>query len=305
MPRTLRLADYARGDFPLAVVYVRHGDCPEHTHTFSELVLIFEGQFLHTLNGKQYRAGAGDAFVLTEKDVHSYQGADKVKLANILFDPRRLALPMSELRKLPGFLTLFEIEPVFREEHKFQSKLILSNEAMARARQLVERLKQELKDQAPGYRPLATALFTELLIHIARNPAVSTGSEYHMVLNLGKVISHIGTHYATPDITLDQLARMACMSKRNFQRAFKRSVGTSPINYLLRTRIDKAEELLGTSEMPVAQVAQAVGFEDSNYFSRQFVRIKGSSPKACRRRAVISQGDHGAWQHGATMRRME
>lgn len=285
MTTVLSLNDYAKGDFPLAVVYVRHGDCPEHAHDFSELVLVFEGQFLHSINGKEYLTGAGEAFVLTDKDVHSYERSDKIKLANILFDPKRLPLPLDALRQLPGFVTLFELEPAFREAHKFQSKLVLSPEAMAHARNLVERLRQELQDQAPGYQPLAAALFTELLIYLARSPAATMASEYQMALSLGKVVSHIGSHFADPTLRLDQLAKAAGMSKRNFQRAFKKGMGTSPINYLLRARVDKAEVLLRTSELPVAEVALAVGFEDSNYFARQFVRHKGVTPRACRRTA--------------------
>ena len=53
----------------------------------------------------------------------------------------------------------------------------------------------------------------------------------------------------------------------------------SPMDYLIRMRIDKAVHLLRRGGMRVTEVSEAVGFNDSNYFARQFRQVTGQSPR--------------------------
>jgi AraC-like DNA-binding protein len=73
------------------------------------------------------------------------------------------------------------------------------------------------------------------------------------------------------------------MSECTFLRKFREATGFSPTDYLLRSRIRRAEELLARRKLSITEVAARCGFEDSNYFSRQFRRVTGVSPRAHRR----------------------
>ncbi|PIY48354.1 MAG: AraC family transcriptional regulator, partial [Armatimonadetes bacterium CG_4_10_14_3_um_filter_59_10] len=65
-------------------------------------------------------------------------------------------------------------------------------------------------------------------------------------------------------------------------RAFRNATGCSPLDYLVRVRIHHAMELLKEADLSIAEVARRVGFADSNYFSRQFRALVGSSPRGYR-----------------------
>jgi AraC-like DNA-binding protein len=101
-------------------------------------------------------------------------------------------------------------------------------------------------------------------------------------MEMGKTLSHLDQHLAEP-VTVRQLARMAGMSETTFMRRFRLVTGHSPIDYLIRLRIDRACELLQRDDLRITDVAFRSGFEDSNYFSRQFRRIMGCSPRDYRR----------------------
>ena len=73
------------------------------------------------------------------------------------------------------------------------------------------------------------------------------------------------------------------MSERSLSRTFHATVGQSPIEYLLNMRLQRAEESLLTSPTPISQIAYAVGFKDANFFTRQFHKQRGVSPRVFRK----------------------
>lgn len=102
--------------------------------------------------------------------------------------------------------------------------------------------------------------------------------------SIDTVLQHIHTNYAL-DISLDVLAGVACMSKNHLAHLFRTRLGTSPLRYLQQVRIEMAKRLLGTSSMPIHEVASQVGFADPLYFSRAFRAACGLSPRAYRQQA--------------------
>jgi AraC-like DNA-binding protein len=88
-------------------------------------------------------------------------------------------------------------------------------------------------------------------------------------------------------LTLDEIARRACLSKYHFLRVFKAAFHDTPIRYLRRRRLETAERLLVRTDLPVTDVCFNVGFESLGSFSSLFRRHAGLSPNAFRRRYVV------------------
>ena len=91
------------------------------------------------------------------------------------------------------------------------------------------------------------------------------------------VRAHSADHY-----TLASLAERAAMSVRTLQRQFKQSLGMSPIDWLIRERVEVARQLLETAAKPMAHVAELAGFGSNESFRRHFRQVTGVSPSAYR-----------------------
>jgi AraC-like DNA-binding protein len=98
---------------------------------------------------------------------------------------------------------------------------------------------------------------------------------------LRRVRDYIETHLAE-NIGLETLAATADLSMFHFARAFKQSQGMTPHAYLLQRRIERAQELLTGTELPLSVIALATGFSDQSHLARQFRERVGMAPSAFR-----------------------
>jgi signal transduction histidine kinase/DNA-binding LacI/PurR family transcriptional regulator/DNA-binding response OmpR family regulator len=94
-----------------------------------------------------------------------------------------------------------------------------------------------------------------------------------------RAMAYIHEHYAEPVTRVELAARLA-VSERHLTRCFHEEMGIPPITYLNRFRIRQAKTMLETGHTNLTEVAQAVGFSDSNYFGRVFREEVGVSPGA-------------------------
>lgn len=84
-------------------------------------------------------------------------------------------------------------------------------------------------------------------------------------------------------LTLEDIARQAGMSIRTLNRRFHEQTGTTPLQWVLASRVRRAQQLLETTGLPVEQVATTVGFESVTTFRDRFNRLVGTNPQAYRR----------------------
>lgn len=91
------------------------------------------------------------------------------------------------------------------------------------------------------------------------------------------------TEYGGGAPTVAQLARECQLSRTQFFRAFKRSTGKTPHQWLLLSRLEKSKDLLLRSGLPIAEIARACGFVDQSHLTRVFSATVGMSPAAWRR----------------------
>jgi AraC family transcriptional regulator len=97
-----------------------------------------------------------------------------------------------------------------------------------------------------------------------------------------RVIKHIDGALGTK-IRITDLAVITRLSASYFARAFKRSFGESPYCYILRRRLERAQETMLTTDEPLSQIALACGFSDQAHMTKLFRQIVGRSPGAWRR----------------------
>ena len=99
---------------------------------------------------------------------------------------------------------------------------------------------------------------------------------------LHRVREYIDGHLAE-NVELDAMANLTGLSRSHFSRAFKKSVGIPPHNYLMQRRLEHAQKLLAETDVPLAQIALESGFGDQSHFSRRFRVSLGMTPRSYRR----------------------
>ena len=251
----------------------------QHRHDFAELVTVINGAGVHVTAGEEYCLRPGDVFVVGGDRRHGYVRCDHLHLVNLIFDLDHLPVPTLDLRTLPGFHALFALEPVFRRQHGFRSRLHLDGAAFDRSQTLLQRLEHELKARPPGYAAMAAATFLELVTGLARAYDAAHGAEARRLVRLARVLCHLEEDYAEP-ITLPQLADLGHMSVATLIRLFRRGTGTTPIRYLLRFRVHRAAALLDHDpDCRIIDAARAVGIHDANHFTRLFRREYDCTPR--------------------------
>jgi AraC-like DNA-binding protein len=109
--------------------------------------------------------------------------------------------------------------------------------------------------------------------------------------HLRRARDHMDRHYTEP-IDLDRLSRVAGVSKYHFVRCFEATFGLTPIRYLTRRRIERAQDLLRLANLTVTEVCTAVGFASLGSFSARFTELVGESPTAYRDRWAARGGPH-------------
>lgn len=123
----------------------------------------------------------------------------------------------------------------------------------------------------------------ETLDHIKQTLMRNRHLSNEMRRMVRKAIAFIHEHYAEP-ISREDMASFVGVSARHLTRCFHQEMGISPITYLIRYRVKQAKRLLEAGEQNITQIAEAVGFSSSNYFTDAFRREMGMSPRDYQRR---------------------
>jgi len=269
-------------DFPLSVRRsTRHGAVGLHAHEFMELVIIRSGQGTHYSMDQEVPIRTGDIFSIPPNQAHGYRNTRNLDLINIMFQPEIFMDSEEAIARLPGYRVLFRPNPDRRSGDRFEVPLHLEGEAFVRVNSLVDSIVREITATPPGYQPLVGGLFTQLAVTISRLYSDAVHPPAIALLELERVLDYLRKHFDT-DLRLEDLARKAGMSVSTLLRRFRLATGSTPVEFLLRLRLERAREILSTSERRITDIAFASGFRDSNYFSRQFKRHTGVSPRAYR-----------------------
>jgi AraC-like DNA-binding protein len=112
-----------------------------------------------------------------------------------------------------------------------------------------------------------------------------------LLAQLRQARDHVDRHDREP-LDLDELARVAGVSKYHFARSFEATYGETPIRYLTRRRIERAQDLLRAANLTITEICMMVGFSSLGSFSSRFTQLVGETPTAYRDRWAATGGPH-------------
>jgi AraC-like DNA-binding protein/quercetin dioxygenase-like cupin family protein len=289
--RKARFGTY-RGDIPdqsfrFNIVFVEHSaPFPMHSHEYSELVIVLGGRGLHLTDSESYPIEEGDTFVIPGHRRHGFGETQKLRLCNIMFDPRQFLAPHRDLRRMMGYHALFDLEPRTTPPDHSQPRLHLSAEEMIYVTNLLSTLKAEFDGRIDGRRTIIRSTFLLLVAYLSRAYERQKRDAGTPLVRMANVIAHIQKHFREA-LRVEDLARLAHWSCSQFQRAFKRTYRTTPLQFIQQVRIHEACELLKNPNLDITSVALQSGFPSSSVFSTRFKQFMGESPSQYRRKKRI------------------
>ena len=221
--------------------YITEGECE----------LIIEGRKLHPKKGELY--------LIPEGCIHSYRLIPGHHLKKHWFHFK------ADIGQTPLF-TYIKTEPFIKVEdpEKIESLFQIINQP---------------EDDLSSALKIKSAMIELVRYFMDQNSRMEFNSCKGELYELTEVIKYMEEHMQQ-DLTLDQLATVAHLHPNYLVRKFKTYFGYPPVKYMNMIRLNKAKEMLRSTQLPVMEVARAVGFHDISYFSNQFKRQFGLSPNA-------------------------
>ena len=155
--------------------------------------------------------------------------------------------------------------------------------------QIARAVHTEMLDAAPAGKMLVETLATALRVHILRHHSNLAPASVSLPLvrgaldsrRLRRVTEFIDAHLGE-NLTVEALAKQACLSPFHFSRAFKAATGTAPHRYVTDRRIEHARTLIAEGRLPLGNIAGLCGFSSQAHLTRWFKRILGVTPGAYR-----------------------
>lgn len=130
------------------------------------------------------------------------------------------------------------------------------------------------------YEVMVRNVLAELLILLLQEQAerrVSPAKE-----RIARTVQEYILRHYRHNITVEQLAELAGITPNYITVLFKEAIGTTPIQYLHKTRINAALSLFENTQMTIKEVAEYLGYCDQAYFNRMFKRLMGAAPSQIR-----------------------
>ncbi len=238
----------------------------EHSHNFAEILYVTSGSGKAIIEGREYKLRQGDIIVINANTIHKEISNAKDTL-NLVF----LAIDNFSYGDLPiNHLISKDLLPVISgKSYSYKIESYFSD--------LLAETSTQIELSAYMVKNLVGALLA-LIVRLY----ISLGDDEHRYnQDCDSIKNYIDQNYTKP-ITLDSLSEQVYLSKYYLSHIFKTQTGTSPIKYMINKRIDKAANLLTSTDLTIKDIATCVGYDDPVYFSQMFKKIKGISPASFR-----------------------
>lgn len=242
-----------------------------HHHTECELSVFIDGEGIYSVCGREYSFKPMDVFLFGSNEEHCITDIDKeINLLNVQFEPRILWENSENIELLKLFSA---------RNDKFSNRFDSSDTVLST---FILSLEKELRDKNIGYKIHVKYLLLQALIHIMRNyECTHSDTEFtggKTTEQLKNAMLYIDSNLEN-QLTLKDIADTACMSQTYFSSVFKKFNGISPWEYINIKRVEKAINLLKTSDMSKLEIAECCGFSSSSNFYKVFSKVTGKHPK--------------------------
>lgn len=275
-------------DIPEMPVYIRDGNLSSlkdlsfkaHYHSDWEFITVLNGEMKYSINGKVISLLKGESLFINSNYIHfgfSDTGEDCDYIC-MLIHPLLLCIN--------PYIERNYISPICNDSHQY---LIFKNAERKITDTIVKIYAKKQEKGKNFYFEVQQYLFSlaaDLYSAIDKLPQADTGTQNFA--RIKAMMDFISNNYPEK-IALSDIAKSANVCNNSCIAIFKKFTDSTPIEYLINYRIDKAVNLLNTTEKQISEIALDCGFSGSSYFTEMFKRNTGITPKEYRKNKTKKQ----------------
>lgn len=233
------------------------GDWPSipHSHAFTELFYVRDGQGEFLLEDKIYPISKDDLIIVNPHINHTEISKGTPPLSYFTVGVEGVCFSFNDQKEYR----------IFNCRKKETDLLFYFNS-----------LFQELDKQSEGYEKICNYLLHILILQLQRitDSPFELITAQHPSKECAYIKRYLDSNYSE-NITLDHLSALSHLNKYYLSHEFTKYYGISPMNYLSRKRIDVCKELLENTDYGISDIAHLVGFSSQSYLSQSFRKSCG------------------------------
>lgn len=241
-----------------------------HWHTNAEIIRVLSGKLTVSLNNREFEAKKGDILFVNPEVIHGAYPKNCIYEC-IVYNPR-ITPPLT-------------VDGESFTENLANGLIHINEKLPSDDKELsdcIEKLFVSLRETDAPMRYVAIGMLYNMY-GIIMNKSYYTKNDENVsisrssMIKLKNALTFIRSSFNT-EITLDDMANHAGMSKKYFCTFFKQYTHTTPFDYLIAYRIERASHYLLTTDMDITAISYSCGFNDLSYFIKTFKNIKGVTP---------------------------
>lgn len=234
-----------------------------HFHNTVELYFLCNGRMKYFVDNNTFQLNKGNLIIVPNNTLHRNDSESCLYNERMLinFSPRDVSRDIYRY-----FQTLCN-----------ENLIVLPDEKVPIIENMLLKIEDEFSKKNEDSATLNKLYLNELLIYLYRYRKKEP-TENHKIDSVMQSISDYIFLNFDRDLSLSALSREFSLSESYISRRFKATVGISINEYINFIRVSKAVEMLETKKMPITEIAINCGFNDSNYFSTVFKKLKGVTP---------------------------
>ncbi len=280
--KVYKIEDYIKDGLSLGI-FKSTGSTPygEHTHEFTEIIYVLDGEVVERINDTEYRLTRGDLLFINYGSTHSFSPIGNVSFLNISFSPEVMGRRIISRENAFDLLSLTAFDEI--ANGKGEGVVRFSGEERRTIEAVLLDMLNEYSESFPEREAVLESYMTVVISKILRkmHPTIVKGEESDKVWR--ELFEYIGENL-DKKLTLSELSKKCFYNPSYFSRTFKEKFGITLADYLQSERAEAAARLLKETDLPTQTVAEKCGFSDKSSLYRAFVKIYGVTPSEYRKK---------------------
>lgn len=268
--------------------HTRFIDFPEHKHNYIEMAYILQGEMIQKIKGKEIKLKKGEIIFLNQHITHEIKASSKEDIIiNFIIKPEFFEYILNLIDK-ENIISKFLFSTIYGGSRKGEYICFYVGN-IKNVQNIIEQVINEIINMSTLGKSKIKFLVGLLLIELLNNPQfiVSYSEENYEIKLMMEILKYIDESYEEANLT--KLCETLHQQDYKICKLIKKNTGLTFKELVQEKRIEKAIELLKSTDYAIEDIIRRVGYENDSYFYRIFKKKFGLSPKEYKKSNIINK----------------